>query len=1638
MKKHLQPLRLFLALFAVIGAINLHAAVIPYLPPLQNFGGTAVNLSTFVPTEANFTLEVEGSVGTQISIAGGTITYTPTTNGTVRFSQKNGVIYVYEGSVYKSSITPSYTIAYPTITDADVATNTNNLLRNASFETAGSIAGTGSNNYNFGTPWLTNITVGTSGGIRFANNTTGNVNGIWEIVWRGSANSNYFAQPLLTSIKSNTSYKFIVRQIAGGNADANFQFGLGNTVSGQEYGFSNISLGTSKNGTWSNTLKTPTNTGGTTYFTFKNTLSNSATSGSDPVTQLDYLALVEGYVNPTTSGITGVSSGSFYAGTAYAPEGISLNFEGGDNYELTSFITNPSFELNVGGSKLYGWTNNGFVTQTNAPGQTWIKDGSTYAERYVGGPSTLPATSISQSLSNLPNGYYQLTLSGHAIQQSNSTLVTTGAFAFAGTTSTAVNIGGNYAVNNVQVTDGTLNIGYKLEGTITSNWTGFDNFKLYYIGPELYPSITAPQSSVAFTTTVNTANIDVTGTNLTSDITITMPSSNISLSGANVTGTSPNYTIALANANGVNTVTATWDKTANVTGNISFTSGAKTKNIAITTSDVESVALAGITLASGVLSPSFAVGTYSYTTKTPADISSVTVNATTTPSIGNVTNSGTTISASSSSVVLTGNSYNGSAHTADYTVNWGGNYNLDDWDANGSTNTTLSIPTVYGWSATNSLTWSYANSSVVSSRYFDFINGVNGSNPTYKFNDIKFTGRVLLLRMDGGRVYSYPVKLVGGRTYSFSTKYCFHSTGTAGNLTIGFYTDKTTTTAISSGTFALSATAGVLQEATLNFTPENSGVYYLNFSNDNGNLCSVADLQITDNGASLSAITPSAGTLVPAFNANTSTYKVIVPDGTSSVTTNVTKTDSNASVSGDGATTLTNGVGTSTIVVTSADGLTSKTYTVNYIDQELKLKHAYTFEDGSANDSPANGASAVNGTISGTGTVSGGTYNPTTDGDYITLNGSDLGLSAYPAVTLEALITSGTTYENTYSMLAYFGAASGSSAFWIQPTRNGSDNSQNEFWGNAINGIELNDGAKHHLVSVLTSDSLYFYTDGYLVGKTKNTVAISNISPTLAYLGKGGWSDPSWLGSLHEFNIYSGKMDAATVKSRALNFVPATTYTASSENVISVSKSASAVIVEPGAKLTISAGKRLGATSITLQSSANGTATIMNSGTLLVDNANIQQYLTTKSAVDKTDNWWYISSPVSNATSAVILTEGSGNKFGYYNEATATYPQITATDAALTAGKGYVAQINTTGTYTFSGTLNNGDVPVTLTRTGNTHLKRGFNLVGNPYLSFLNWNDVKGARTDIRSTVWFRTRTAAGAMTFDTYNGLTGTSLGKNGEVTQHIPPMQAFWVKVHEDATSGDPLVNTINLTLTNNMRSHQDQTLTTNRLRTPEADDKQIIRINVTNGTNKDETILMSYSGAQDLMDTYDSEKISNNNVAIPEIYTLLNNEEITINTMNSLPLNIELPLGFRTGQAGNFTISTSELTNLGSDVKLILKDKQTSTETEMTVDNSYNFSSDAVNTDDRFTVILKATGVTTDVHQLKNALLVYGNTNNQIVVSGLIAEGTPVHIFNAVGQQIYQGELNGSYNVISQKLQQGVYIIKINQTIQKVTLK
>lgn len=289
-----------------------------------------------------------------------------------------------------------------------------------------------------------------------------------------------------------------------------------------------------------------------------------------------------------------------------------------------------------------------------------------------------------------------------------------------------------------------------------------------------------------------------------------------------------------------------------------------------------------------------------------------------------------------------------------------------------------------------------------------------------------------------------------------------------------------------------------------------------------------ADSTLLANKAELSLLKTDKGRMIPAFSPYITEYFIYLPAATTSFNLTATAGITGSTVTNAGAVTVSAASGERVVTVTAKDGVTKKNFTIKYMVETAVLKHSYTFSDGTAKDVVGKAHGVVSGTAA---VISGGVFN--SNNDFITLPGDSIKIGQYGAITLEAFITTGLNANTGFRMLAYFGAASGANSVWLQPTRSTADGSRASASTPFVENKRLDDGLSHHVVSVLTVDSLFYYIDGTLVGKTEAINQISRIANTLAYLGKGGWSDPNWNGKINEFNIYNGILDAKTVAARA-------------------------------------------------------------------------------------------------------------------------------------------------------------------------------------------------------------------------------------------------------------------------------------------------------------------------------------------------------------------------------------------------------------------------------------------------------------------------------------------------------------------------
>jgi len=548
----------------------------------------------------------------------------------------------------------------------------------------------------------------------------------------------------------------------------------------------------------------------------------------------------------------------------------------------------------------------------------------------------------------------------------------------------------------------------------------------------------------------------------------------------------------------------------------------------------------------------------------------------------------------------------------------------------------------------------------------------------------------------------------------------------------------------------------------------------------------------------------------------------------------------------------------------------------------------------------------------------------------------------------------------------------------------------------------------------LTSGNPYTFTSG--VYSSTNRFSIIFKAKIYRSKASGNWTDVNTWESSYDNSLWNAATTIPTSN--------ASSITISNSNLVTLTENATAYTlnINPEGKLTLNSGKTLNDTTFNIQSDNTGTGTFVDlnpsGGLTVTSTTNVNQYLTA-------GRNWYISSPVTGATSSVLNTASSVQS---YNEQMASW---TIESGLLAVMKGYVAvSLSASDTVTFTGTLNTGALSIGLTRhTGVA--KEGFNLVGNPYPSYLNWESAinNSGTTFIKPTMWFRSKNAGNtAYIFDTYNALshTGTSNNNNSEigVTADIPPMQAFWVKVDDTHTSGT-------LSFDNSMRDHQDQSISTNRLKSPANPEQPTLRLQISNGINGDEAIVLFNSNASDEFDDYDSQKMTNANADIPEIYTLAGAEHLAINSLNSLSTNPQLSLGFTTGKANTFTLTAKDIRNFEANTKVILRDNLLNTEQDLTTDTTYTFTSNATSTDTRFSLIFKSNSNVTALNSLNEAIDIYKNETNQITISckGVNETDGVVSIYDQLGKRIITRKISTDTLKINMPSVSGVYFMIAN---------
>ena len=407
-----------------------------------------------------------------------------------------------------------------------------------------------------------------------------------------------------------------------------------------------------------------------------------------------------------------------------------------------------------------------------------------------------------------------------------------------------------------------------------------------------------------------------------------------------------------------------------------------------------------------------------------------------------------------------------------------------------------------------------------------------------------------------------------------------------------------------------------------------------------------------------------------------------------------------------------------------------------------------------------------------------------------------------------------------------------------------------------------------------------------------------------------------------------------------------------------------------------------------MESNEYGSASLVNYGSINTNGQiEVQDYL-------EADRWHYISTPLSDDTAGVFM-----NMYLYsfdetsYNPNTNTpsgWINIVDENTPLNVGEGYKvwSYSSMPGSQTISftkGILNDGIISLPVNATDQDFNSiigdgEGWNLVGNPYSSGVDWNHQSWVKQNIDGSVYV----------FDGVQYLVWPGNGDFGTLTNGvIPAMQAFFVK----ANGFNPSLIIANDSRVHGESSYKESTI--NNLLVLSVDgndynDKTFINFNV-NGSD----------GFDTMLDAYKIKGISE----APQLYTFANGKILTINVLPELLSDTVVSMGLEVGSNTEYVITADMLESFGSGVEIYLEDKLQARFIDLRKQNTYRFVASPVDDSERFSIhFILQHGFENDESKLNDYLIIYSN-KNKIYIRNLLDNpvNTEFFLFNISGREI-----------------------------------
>jgi hypothetical protein len=429
-----------------------------------------------------------------------------------------------------------------------------------------------------------------------------------------------------------------------------------------------------------------------------------------------------------------------------------------------------------------------------------------------------------------------------------------------------------------------------------------------------------------------------------------------------------------------------------------------------------------------------------------------------------------------------------------------------------------------------------------------------------------------------------------------------------------------------------------------------------------------------------------------------------------------------------------------------------------------------------------------------------------------------------------------------------------------------------------------------------------------------------------------------------------------------------------------------------------------------LESTVSGTASLIHNNVNVP--ATVQRYIS-----GNAEDWHFLASPVFNqviASSSWVPAGTYGNGTGYdlyvFDEPTPcwvyqlnTSPTSTGENpnwptvhptANFVSGRGYLYSVQASNpTNQFAGNLNNGAVSYAVTKNSTSDpLLIGFNLIGNPYPSAIDWKASLGwTRSNLLDSgggydMWIWNPST---NNYGVYNSLAST--GTNG-ISNFIAPMQGFFVRADSNA----------NIAMTNDIRVHTGASNWFKNVPTKNHENPENIKVKISSqsGLGSDEVLLQFGSSSNQA----GAAKLYSTIKTAPSAYFTTEERELTVRYLTNTTNNPIVPLAFKPGSDGNYTVSINfDTANYDF---VLLEDTKTKTKHDLKNNPTYDFKATLEDSFDRFLLHFDEVPIRNN----KLPIRIYYNENEIVFDVSLIPKDTAVTLFDTLGRKILEKKIRG----------------------------